>query len=491
MTTAKLFFVGALLIFQMHPAASELPIKLASEWSPSNTHLGAYLGDWTLLQTADLQVPFTHLPSPTSSSGPKAQRTWRNANTVSIKDVAVRIHWQQRAAKYKTTLFHVNGAARVIVDNVIIQSADTDARMYDTIFIENVDEVIVRNVHLSGPVANYHLRIEGAKTVVIDRIEINGSAVNGTEGYVAGGGIYIKPSLEQASKAATATWTQIQNCYIHDFNAADLWRNQDAINIESPDNGLIFNCVISNWGIEKKAGDAAIDASYRQPEAIGASQFLIERNVFINALLNKTPGNGATDKLLIWRNNLYVNTQLADYHAGYLSVHENNTFVLWNTGRLYRMWAQGKNGRTLFHSNVVYAGSGLQAVYFANPDGVPDKLNLLSTAHNQYFFAGAPNWLTSPHRNVHSFDDWRAEGNDDTSLLFAPLDCSPRNTVKEAVECAPKARVVRPSPFISGPAPERFFSGRSRTESSPPGAFETAPWDSPSTRHFFSENGLQ
>ncbi len=133
--------------------------------------------------------------------GEQVKKEWRGEKKVVISNLNLRVKWQQpKADKFGTTLFYIENADEVVIENLSIISEDPDYRQYHTIYIEGANRVTIRNLYLAGTVQMYHIRLEGCKDVFIDNVEIAGIDYSGNGRSRLGGGIWInngdgKPGL--------------------------------------------------------------------------------------------------------------------------------------------------------------------------------------------------------------------------------------------------------------------------------------------------------
>ncbi|WP_167854961.1 right-handed parallel beta-helix repeat-containing protein [Mangrovimicrobium sediminis] len=362
------------------------------------------------------------------TQGHRVQQRWNGKDQVVISDMSAKILWNRAAAKYKTTLFHIRRAKVVVIENLNIETGDSDSRMYDTIHIENANRVIVRNSRFAGSVRHYHLRFDNVRELILENVEIAGVEYEGLPGFRGGGGIYFRSKPVKKSDMARYTapaWVEISGCRIHDYTAGEAHRNHDGINLDSPGDALIHNCEIRNWGRDGEIADAAIDVSYRLPKVPGDHQITVTGNRIENASFVKTPGFGPFTNTILWEANTFIDTQVADYHGGYSTVYRSNHFLLLSRDKFYRMWKQKTAGRTIFEGNTICSTKRLGMVYFMNDTGVASKAELLSTRENSYYMQPPGRWLGGDRAQIADWNMWLAAGYDRGSTLAEPDLCPP------------------------------------------------------------------
>jgi len=175
-------------------------------------------------------------------------------------------------------------------------SSRSDYRGYDTIRIEDCDEVIVRRS--TSARCRVHLRLDGCGQALFDRVEVAGED-DGQGGRRAGCGIFIqngatgrggpRDNMISTPNPRELTWLDIRNSWFHDYTASDgTHRNQDAVLIHSPTGGIVFNNVVERW--DQRFADAALDIGFRRSDLAGHT-FRVERNVFRDCTLCKSPGD--------------------------------------------------------------------------------------------------------------------------------------------------------------------------------------------------------
>lgn len=398
----------------------------------------AYMSDWSKLPTGDVLarkdisgVAFEQV------TGEQARREWRGQKKVTIANLNLRVKWNQaKPDKFGTTLFYVEDAEEVLIENLTIISDDPDYRQYHTIFIEGAGRVTIRNLYLAGTVQMYHIRLEGCREVLIDRVEIAGIDYRGGGGHRLGGGIWInngdgKPGQPPlgAKNPKIPGWQIVQNCYVHDATENDgVERNQDAVLIHSASDGLLFNCVVENW--HRKVADAALDLSFRRGEPEFQDRFFrVERNIVRNSTFYKSVGSVPGPCTLFYANNLFVNATYADYHRGAAEVvFVNNTHIFDldkapepTRGGAMRgsegfacLW--GFSGTTRVSNAMVFKPSGRFFMFYQNAEPPEDKYRFFLPDHNLYAIEGTSlAWLRSAQRGVvfPTLEAWRAATSQD------------------------------------------------------------------------------
>ncbi|MCP5444984.1 MAG: hypothetical protein H6968_18295 [Chromatiaceae bacterium] len=473
------FFLQITLLFSVSPTAkSEISTAVSSVFTgmQHGEYTEEYRMDWSRLPLGNVKGKTDFRDTEfIDVVGEYARRSYINKKIVEIKDVAYRVKWNSPSRKYSTSVIHIRGADRVVIENVAIISLDADYRTYSSIFIEDSREVIIKNVYIAGAAAGYQIRVEGSENVLIDGAEITGYNYSG-KGVRAGGGIWINNGPTYSPNPKEPKWAVVQNCYLHDYLDADNFRNHDAINVQTPQNGLIFNCFIENWGKDGQIGDGAIDISYRNKDRKNG-RFRIERNVIRNCFVTKTPGEGAESNTVVWANNLYIDTEIGDYHSGWMNSHIHNSYMFTKPEhkRLYKLWGVGDEGRIVFQNNMVAAASPLWAVFWENSSGVEDNYGLIQSDHNTFFMEQPYFWLGGKRKKIKQLNQWRSHNKDINSALISGRMC---NLDQESMQIDTNC-LLRGSGspvYLDGSQQvmqvNKDFWGRTRTEAPTPGAFE-------------------
>lgn len=402
----------------------------------------AYQSDWSKLPAGDVlakkdvsNVQFQEV------TGEQAKREWRGEKRVVISNLNLKVKWDHpKPDKFGTTLFYVEDAGEVVIENLNIISADPDYRQYHTIYIEGAERVIIRNLYLAGTVQSYHIRLEGCKEVLIDGVEIAGIDYNGTGRRRLGGGIWINNGDGKPGQAPLTAkhpklpgWQVVQNCYLHDNSESDgTERNQDAVLVHSAGDGLLFNCVVENW--MRHTADASFDLSFRRGEPEFQDRFFrIERNIIKNATFYKSVGNVPGPNMLFWANNLFINSTYADYHRGAAdSVFVNNTYIfdlekapenlrgLAMRGSEGYCCLWGYSGPTALSNGLLFKPGGRFFMFYQNAEPPEDKYHFFVPNHNLYAVGNASTaWLRTAQRGVvfATLDAWREATSQDKDSL--------------------------------------------------------------------------
>lgn len=345
--------------------------------------------------------------------------TWKIGDNqeIHLNNLAYKVKWN--SAPYHGVLFYFNGYKKVVIENVAIAQEDADYRTYNTILTRDCDEVIVRNVYLAGSVGHAHLRIEGAKKVTIENVEVAGIDYTGQGKFRTGAGINILNGDPGYPMTPKLEWLTIQNCYFHDLNDGDgVWKNHDAILLESPADGIIFNCYFENWS--SVYGDAAIDVGHRNTDVAYASNhfFRIERNVIDNCSYTKSPG-GAGGNILFWANNLYKNAIHDDYHSGSSEYFINNTYIFSASSPMGFYQLDNFQGPTYSKNNLIYLPDK-QFSYFINQNaaGALDKWKGYHSDYNVFAMGFYPHdkWVAGDS-DLYTWESWKAAGNEQHSIM--------------------------------------------------------------------------
>lgn len=338
--------------------------------------------------------------------------------TIYLNNFAYKIKYN--SVPYHAVMFYFEGYKKVVIENIAIVQEDPDYRAYAPIFAKNCDEVIIRNAYFAGAVGNTHIRIEGAKKVLIENVEIAGIDYLGTGKYRNGAGINISNGNSNVPMEPKLKWLTIQNCYIHDFSENDgNWRNQDAILLESPADGIIFNCYIENW--LKDGGDGAIDSGHRNmdPEYSGHF-FRIERNIIDDCSYTKSPGIGVPENnIMFWTNNLYINSFHDDYHDNTSQYFVNNTFILNSGDSKWFYELDSFKGNTFSQNNLIYKPAGAFQYFIDQNAALPvDKWKGYHSDYNVFRMGLYPSnkWI-SGDAQISSLEDWKNVGNEAHSVL--------------------------------------------------------------------------
>lgn len=375
-------------------------------------------------------------------------KIWKKGNSkeIQIKNLAYKVSWNS-AGDGNNILFYIEGYDRVVIENLAIIQTDSDYRLKNTIRIVGCGEVIIKNVYVAGTVSQHHIGIYGCKYATIENVEVAGVDYFGKGTYRNGGGISVANGEYVATNnPKLLKWLTIQNCYIHDLDDGDYqhgdpnWRNQDGILLESPMDGILFNCYFENWKL--KYGDAAIDAGhrgYRYPEGSAYSPdpndpvhhfFRIERNIIDNCSHAKSPGYDSGNTLF-WANNLFINSSFTDYHYGFQEYFAHNTYIF-NSDYEFDYFLSLESIAKLT-SNLAYFHNCL---FYLAPSNVTRKFNSFISQHwrdtfsnrwkeyhadnNIYRIGMLPDyWVkknNDPGNNI-DLSEWKGVGNDLNSFI--------------------------------------------------------------------------
>lgn len=483
--------------------------KTAPFFPEHGRYTAAYQSDWSKLPTGDVlarkdlsSIEFEEV------KGEAVRKEWRGEKRVEISNLNLRVKWDTpKAEKFGTTLFYIEDAEEVIIENLSIISDDPDYRQYHTIFIEGAERVVIRNLHLAGTVRMYHIRLDGCRDVFIENVEISGIDYMGKGGHRLGGGIWIDNGDDKPGKPALSSknpkipgWQIIQNCYFHNNTEDDnSERNQDAVLIHSAGDGLLFNCVVENW--LRPAAESSFDLSFRRGEPEFQDRFFrVERNILRNTTFYKCVGNVPGPNVLFYANNLFINSSLADYHQGgarasflfntYIfdleKAPESIRHLAMRGSEGYAcLWSYA--GKTFLSNSLVFKPSGRFFMFYQNATPPEDKYRFFSTDHNVYALETTDlAWLRTARQGVlfPSFKTWRDSTSNDKKSRLIPGD--PALFVDYAGgDYRPKSRTLPPdvvniseiNPRDPRQAVPHDFFGVKRAQQSEivPGAFCVAP----------------
>jgi len=354
---------------------------------------------------------------------------------VTADDIHWEVDWPAGQTKdTATNLISVHDVEYVLIENLYIQQLDSSVITKNVLTIDGCDTAIIRNSYFAGP-AEDHIQIQGCKRVFIDTVEIAGLDNNANGLPSLGGGITISncnskgidntdrcegfscPELttdclsgeyaygtyscdytqsppapsgdwkgcdsdesgvdddadgvfEVEDMTHDLSWLVIQNVYIHDAAEAG---SGDAIAIESPGDGVLFNTVVESWASNSAEGvDGAFDIDHRRfcDPSYKSHLFRIERNMLLDAGYIKTPGLSNFRNTLLYVNNLFHNTGFNDYHRQHNVFYLHNTIMfdddsLWS--KMYELNAyyeddsdpltRHSQGHSTFFNNAVYLES--------------------------------------------------------------------------------------------------------------------------------------
>jgi len=349
----------------------------------------------------------------------KTSKVWKpgNNNEVYLKNLAYKVKWN--TTPYHGVLFYYYGYKRVVIENLAIIQENSDYRTYNAVIVRGCDEVVVRNTYFAGTAGHAHIRIEGCKRVLVENTEIAGIDYFGTGKFRNGAGIHVLNGNSATPMTPVLEWLTIQNCYIHDLNDGyGTWKNQDGILLESPADGILFNCYFENW--DRTFGDGAIDAGHRNLDVNYAKNhfFRIERNIIKDCSYTKSPGTAANN-ILFWTNNLYLNAMHIDYHSNSAQYFVNNSFIFepLSSPWIYELDAFG--GPTYIQNCLIYKPLG-QFNVFVNQNASPpsDKWKGIHSDCNVLRMGLYPHdrWIAG-NTEINTLEDWQNAGNDLHSIM--------------------------------------------------------------------------
>lgn len=418
--------------------------------------------------------------------GPEAKRVWTGEKRVDLRDLSLRVHWPNpKTDKYPGTLFLFRDCEEVTVEDLSVVHANADYRGQHTLLFENCGTVTVRNVFSAGAVGRYHIRLEGCGEYLIEKIEIAGWDY-GPDGVRCGGGIHVNNGITKSDGTVALyveerrelTWGVIRDSWFHDYLAQDggPWRNQDGIAFHAPADGLVFNCVFDRW----LAGDGAIDDSHRRYDpAYRNKVHRIERCVFRNCRLVKTNGaTGSPDCVILWCNNLYVNTWLADYHKGWSNWHVHESYLFERRGPVFvKNWGMDANGMTVFANGLVHAPEGLEVMFWQSGKAKEDGYELFRAHHMLYAMPPPAFWVRGQGVETRERSAWLAKGfSKGTEIIEAPPLPTLADDVLPTLLPPPRAKAHAAPDFLDCPDAglrvTRDFFGRPRPSPPTAGAFE-------------------
>lgn len=352
--------------------------------------------------------------------GENVKVTISNQNDVVISNQFLRVDWNATAPHYyNTTLYSINNCKRVFIENVgIIQEDNGIGR--DTIRIMNCEEVYIKNVFISGSAYANHIRIEGAKYILIDGVEIEGRNYGNTNGKkICANGIWVNNDIDGANDLE---FLVIQNSYIHDFDDTSIsTQNMDGIAVTNCADGIIFNNYIQNWKLVP--ADAAMDISHRRSDENYRSDYVfrLERNIIDKCTEVKTNGDSYPGNKIIWCNNLYFDVWPATYHYQYPVYHVNETLIWDDThDQAFKLWNVNTDFSYILENCIYYSFSGNALTRFFYNTQPGDKRTTISSNSNLYYMS-APIYMYQDTQdsanNVSTFAAWQTFGQDTSSLF--------------------------------------------------------------------------
>jgi hypothetical protein len=297
-----------------------------------------------------------------------------------------------------------------------------------------------------------------------------------------GGGIHVNNGIGRNGKIDTRVpnareldWGVIRDCWIHDYLANDgKDRNQDGILFHAPSNGIVFNCVFDRW----QAGDGAIDDSHRRCDPDYRNKVhRIERCVFRDNRLIKTNGaTGSPDCVIVWANNVYVNSWMGDYHKGWTNWHVHEThFFDAKAPVLVKNWGMGEP--TVFANCLVAAPQGLEVVYWQSGGASKDGYRLFRADHVLYLMPNPGCWMRGLGVEIPGRDAWLAESLEtDSAIQNEPARFMDADARDLRLRPDSPAAGFGASTFLNPADPalrvDRDFNGRPRPARPAAGAFE-------------------
>ncbi|QJB57397.1 hypothetical protein [Pseudodesulfovibrio sp. zrk46] len=272
----------------------------------------------------------------------------------------------EAANKYSGNFIYIKNCKNVVLDGVIAQSGAGGNSAYQSILIEDCENVTITNCFFSGKVKRAHLRIEGCRNVEVSNVEVSGVSL---EGSVVGSGIGVwinngspksefdpKRGMYSVAPLDLETFT-LRDSYFHDANLkSDNFLNIDAVLIHSGSNGSVENCYFENWN----GGDSALDISHRRKDNKYANKKIFVKDCkFVNCKYVKVNGHSRSSNKIVFSRNVFVNTPLQFYHNGYEVVFANDIFAYKNEkGRGFFVQLLGMSGgKVLFRSCLMYANA--------------------------------------------------------------------------------------------------------------------------------------
>lgn len=345
---------------------------------------------------------------------------------VELKNLSFAIAWKGQQHHYRTTLIVISNCEEVLIDNIHLLQLDKDARAAYTILVENCGRVVVKNSSFRGT-GIYHLRFEGCREVLIDSVEIAGVEYAPNQ-VRCGGGIWINngddsPGKYQVSRGLNTknprdlTHFAILNSWFHDSLDEEQYKNVDGVLVHSGAQGLISNCRFENW----QKGDTALDVSHRRlDEGYDRKLIRVERNIFSNCRLVKSSGRSNPGCRIIWCNNVFTDTPLADYHKGYEVIHSFEDFIFTEPStRFLALW--GLRDGTLRIEHCLFVLPHNKVFLHQGEAGTSKDYMWVSSDFNIFYLGIPMDWVSGQGIFIKKITDWQAMGNDRHSWVF-PLN---------------------------------------------------------------------
>lgn len=396
------------------------------------------------IENSDYNKPWAKLPLPSNRisassniknitiSGDADLKRFYNLKNVIIKNQTYHLRFEEQAEKFQTTFIHIKNCNNVIIENLKIIQLDPDYRAYHSVLIEDCDNVTVKNSLFSGT-CNFHLRSEGCKNIFLDGIVVKGYDY-GELGIRCGGGIWINNG-NPTSKNRSGLWSPnpkdlksliIQNCFIHDNLSEDKSRNNDGILIHSAGNGFLFNNRFERW----LKGDSALDISHRRSDdSYKEKTFIVERNFFFNNKHVKSVGTSDVSNSIIWRNNIYIDTRLGNYHQNWRDLRVCETFIFTKKDfGFWRNWGRLR-GPVVIEQCLFFLKQGQISSMFKldNINGM-GAMAFLHLNKNVYYMPKKPgSWLVSEKKDgshafaIRGWREWQQRGFDHQSIFTQNL----------------------------------------------------------------------
>jgi hypothetical protein len=311
-----------------------------------------------------------------------------------------------------TSLIQIKDCDYVYIEDIAIKLTDEKTR--DSIRITNCKEVYIKNVWISGTATN-HIRIQGAKYVVVDGVEVEGRDYNGTK--KSGNGIKIENGLDSLDYDYDLVFSITQNSYIHDCDSYDGNSERDAIALSSCSQGILFNCYIENWKLGEGT-EQAIDLSHRRNDSDYDNSYIyrVEKCTIMNCEQNKISGSQAhTGNKIIFANCEFINSYFALAQADYEVYLVNNTFIYDDFfAQLVKQW--GQTGNAYLANNFIYSSGAMDRIFYSSFS--EDKRQYINADYNLYYMPDtSSDWYKDLYStySVSDFTDWQTAGKDTNS----------------------------------------------------------------------------
>ena len=343
---------------------------------------------------------------------------------VEIKDLLYAVSWKAPRHRNLTSLIVISNCDEVVLDNVHVLQLNKDSKAAHTVIFEDCGRVVVKNSSFRGA-CSYHLRIEGAREVIIDSVEISGFEYEPDQ-MRCGGGIFInngddKPGKYHMTRGQytpnpnNLTHFAIINSWFHDSDEDKQRENIDGVLIHSGAHGLISNCLFQNW----QGGDSALDVSHRRlDKGYDRKLIRVERNIFSKCRIVKSVGRSHASCSIIWCNNLYNDTVLADYHQGYEVLHAFEDIVFTKPSpRLMALW--GLRDGQLRIERCLFVLPSVRAFIHQGDAGTPSDYTWLSSDYNVFYLGNPIYWVLGQGVTIEESTGWQTAGNDIHSSIIS------------------------------------------------------------------------